>query len=355
MNYSISQLIEIYETELSTLIQPSNPSGRMRLSTISIPVKGQTVTLSNQQFRIESVERFMDFKPTSSIDDLLSDEDKKIIHELEAEGDTPIDNDGEFDDDPYPDPDQLSGGEWDIGGEGDQINMNDHPAGFMENDSDVKWKDANAGDDKETTIAYYRPFHSAGMAFGIYYKRNGLKLKTRLIFEFCRQRGYQVTRQQVYLIAKIMTQFHEIYHHKVESIASRIEVVSRKPIYLGGFSNWYKRTRGLALCYEETFANCYAYQKTMQVLKPFLPVTALHNMMVFWFNAQPTPYRNALQLIQNKTNLWRFKENQFFEIILNKFFPGDPRYGKQHSKVWSMFTHGSHPYINTNSNVYFIV
>ena len=355
MNYSIQQLIEIYEQELSTLIQgrPGN-SQRPPLTQISIPRIGDPVQLSNQNFTVSAVERFKDASRPRLIDDFLNEEDRQIINDLETEGDLEIPQDGEFDDDPYPELENTIGADWDISGE-DEINLTDDEAGYLEEGGAINWKEPDSPIDRETTIAYYRSFHQAGYAFGIYFKKDGLKTKTRILKRFCIQHGYGISIEQAYVIAKMMTQYHEIYHHKIEAIASRIEVISRMPIYLGGFSAWYNRTRNQAMCYEETFANVYAYRKTKNALKAFLPLTALHNLMVHWFNQQPTPYRNALRLINKSGDLQRNRENQFFEIILNKFFPADPRYGKMNANVWNLFTHGTHPYINTNSNVYYII
>ncbi len=355
MNYSILQLIEIYEQELSPLIQGrTGNSQRTSLTQISIPRIGDPVQLSNQNFTVSAVERFKDASRPRSIDDFLNEEDRQIIHELEAEEDLEISQDGEYDDDPYPDSEYPIKPDWDISGE-DEISIKEDEAGYMEEEDKINWKEPDSSIDRETTIAYYRSFHQAGNAFGIYFKKDGLKAKTRILINFCIQRGYGISISQAYVIAKTMTQHHEMYHHKIEAIASRMEVVSRMPIYLGGFSVWYNRTRNRAMCYEETFANVYTYSKTKNTLKTFLPPVALHNLMVHWFNQQPIPYRNALRLVNKTEGIQRHHENQFFEIILHKFFPRDPRYGKLNAKVWNLFTHGTHPYINTNSNVYYII
>lgn len=358
MSYSINNLIEIYETALSDLLHyPGDNQPEKKLSKISIPKIGDTLQFSNSKYKIEAVERFCDVLRPESLDDFLNAEDLKIIHELEAEGNILIDDsdEGEYEDDPYSDFDTNTGSEWEIGGENDNIELIGPDSYFEDEKGVVEWKNEDKNDLRETTIAYYRSFHSSGRAFGIYYKRNGLKLKTKAIYKFCMQRGYIISIPEAYIIVKTMTQFHEIYHHKIEAIASRIEVISRMPIYKNGFTTWYQRTRNRANCFEETFANCYAYQKTKATLSPFLPSVALHNIMVFWFNMQPLPYRNALKIIKKPFEIQRILENQFFEIILSKFFAGDSRFGKSNSKVWSLFTHGTQPYITVNSNVYYII
>jgi len=357
LNFSISQLIEIYETELSHLLYGGINAPASLLSHTHIPRVGDPVQLGGMNFSIHAVERLSEVTHPVSMNDFLNGEDRKIIKELEHEGETARDDEPEnlFDDDPYPNNDPDFKVHWNTDRDSDCINLDGPEAVFKIDKGPVGWIGAAGDDTRETTIAYYRSFHSAGPAFGIYYHRRGLKSKARAIHRFCLLRGYSITLGQSYLIAKVMTQFHEIYHHKIEAFASRLEVITRLPIYTQGFSAWYQLTRRRFNCFEETFANCYSYYKTKNALHRFLPATALHNIMVFWFNQQPTPYRNALKLINRSEVFTRNSENRFSELILQQFFPVDPRFGLSHSRVWSMFKHGKQPYITTSSDVYYIV
>jgi len=358
LNYSISQLIDIYETELSHLLYGRRGAApAVRLSRTPIPEVGGRVNLGGMDFTINAVERLSEVTNPDSLYDFLNGEDRKIIQELEQEGEGLDERELEnlFDDDPYPDVDPDFEVHWDTEREGGMISLDGPEAVYKKDTGPVSWLGDQRGDVRETTIAFYRSFHSAGPAFGIYYKRKGLKIKARCIHRFCQLLGYLITLGQAYVIAKVMTQFHEIYHHKIEAFASRLEVITRLPIYTQGFSTWYQLTRRRVNCFEETFANYYAYYKTKNALQRFLPASALHNIMLFWFNQQPTPYRNALKLINQSEDLMRSRENQFCELIVQRFFPVDPRFGLSHSRVWSMFTHGKQPYITTNSDVYYIV
>jgi hypothetical protein len=357
LNYSISQLIEIYETELSYLLYGRRNAAATHLSRTPIPQVGDPVRLGGMNFSVHAVERLSEVTHPATMNDFLNGEDRKIIEELEHEGETAVDEKPKnlFDDDPYPDNDPEFEFHWNVDRGSDCIDLEGPEAVFKTDKGPVRWLGSSTDDTRETTIAYYRSFHSAGPAFGIYYRRSGLKSKARAIYRFCKFRGYSITMAQSYLIAKIMTQFHEIYHHKIEAFASRLEVVTRLPIYTQGFSAWYQLTRRRVNCFEETFANCYSYYKTRAALQRFLPSTALHNIMVFWFNQQPPPYRNALKLINRAEEFTCNSENRFSELILQHFFPVDPRFGISHSRVWSMFKHGKQPYITTNSDVYYIV
>ena len=356
MNYSISQLIEIYEQELADLLDNNTPKTERRLSTMAIPKVGDGVQFGGQQFVVSGIGSFIDNCRAEALDDYLNQEDQRIVHELESEG---VEGDeespeGEFQDDPYPGVDRTDDNGFDI--DDNLIRLPELEAEYQHDKELTTWLNThNNPDDRETTIAYYRSFHSSGAAFGIYFKRNGLKKKSRVIYGFCQKRGYPLSQKQCYVIAKLMTQFHEIYHHKIEAIASRIEVVSRLPVYKSGFSNWYNRTRLTANCYEETFANCYTYQKTMNALQKILPAALVHNIIVFWFKQQPTPYRNALRLINRPAEFIRNWENEFFEVILSKFFAGNSRFGTGRSRVWNLFKHGLQPYITRRSDVYYII
>mgnify|MGYP003339491400 CR=1 FL=1 len=75
MSKSIQQLIEIYENELSSLLNQKNTS--TKISNIAEPIKGQEVKLANQNFKIVAVEKFLSLTDAKKIDDFLNDEDKK--------------------------------------------------------------------------------------------------------------------------------------------------------------------------------------------------------------------------------------------------------------------------------------
>lgn len=182
MSKSIKQLIQIYENELSSLLRRSVPS--IELSKISAPENGQKVKLANKDFTIVAVKKYIRISDTKKIDEFLNDEDKKIINEVENEIKNPLDNNKDknyFDDDPYPDFHDDPENNWIIDEE-DNIILDDEEAGLLDDDEDSTWNDVE--DTRETTIAYYRPFHSSGSAFGIYYMRDGLRLKTRVIYDF---------------------------------------------------------------------------------------------------------------------------------------------------------------------------
>lgn len=358
LNFSIHQLIEIYENELAHLLHSSGVNSYATgISHRQIPSVGDKMQLGGMDFAVCALEPLSEVVNPKSVNDFLNREDKEIVYELEQEGEdfSEADANALFDDDPYPGIDCDIERNWDIEGDSEAIDLHGKDAVFKKEKGEIRWQDDIKGDLRETTIAYYRSFHSAGAAFGIYYKRKGLKLKARCIYKFCMSRGYQLSMEQIFIIAKMITQFHEIYHHKIEAFASRLEVITRLPIYVHGFSSWYQRTRNTANCFEETFANYYAYCKTKIALQKFVPADALHNIMVYWFSQQPLPYRNALRLINQSDEMVRNSENQFCEIILKQFFPNDARYGKQSSRVWSMFTHGKQPYITTKSPVYYLV
>ena len=358
MSKSIKDLIEIYEQELKGLLGKQKKDGAsVSVSQIPEPKQGDKVKFENQEFKISSIQKFSNLSDTKSIDDFLNDKDNEIINDIEKEiansnnKKSALNNNDkvEYDDNPYADGDIDADVDWEIDDQDDIIDIVREKGAEIDYDLvDVKWNDT-----RETTIAYYKSFHNSGPAFGIYYKIDGLKIKTKSVYKFCVSQGYKLSIKQVYIIAKTMTQYHEIYHHKIEAMSSRIEVITREPIYNSGFSHWYKSTKNKFNCYEETFANCYCYFKTKNELRKYLNHKALHNIMVHWFNQQPLPYKQAIYLINKDESVYREKENKFFEIILKKFYPGNAKYGN--SNVWSLFSHGTQPYINVNSNVYYII
>ena len=212
-------------------------------------------------------------------------------------------------------------------------------------------KDFDEGNSRNSTIAYYSPFHSFHRYSGIYMKKKGLAYKARYIKNKCsgNHNCSMLSDIDYYIIAKTSTYFHEFYHHKIEAFATRIECVTQQSIYNDGFSKWYKATKNKSKCYEETLANYYAFNQTLDVLKYFYPLDTIRFSLINWFSCQPKPYKNAINYLFSP--LGGHLERQFLELIVSRMCL---KHKKKNSVIWEPFTMGLYPFINKRSDVVYI-
>nr|MCU0825121.1 type II toxin-antitoxin system HicA family toxin [Leptospira sp.] len=59
--------------------------------------------------------------------------------------------------------------------------------------------------------------------------------------------------------------YHEMYHHKVESVATKWEILIRKKLYVDPFLKAYSKDK--ETCLEETLANAYAYRQCDSIIE----------------------------------------------------------------------------------------
>ena len=79
--------------------------------------------------------------------------------------------------------------------------------------------------------------------------------------ELARLDGRMLPTSAYVIAAMFFLYAHEFYHHRVESLASRLEVTHRTPAYKTGFEAFYQKHRGTDQWLEEALANVVQHAK----------------------------------------------------------------------------------------------
>jgi hypothetical protein len=227
---------------------------------------------------------------------------------------------------------------------------------------EAKWQKI----ERNYLLGFYRPFHFYKEKYGIFIKINGQrryirKLKSRILLNPILYGNVDI--RSCYLISKTFTYFHEFYHHKVESLATRFEITTRLPHYVKGFHCLYCNTFGTDDCLEETFAHVNAYYETLMYLKPYLNLIGINeNQLKLILKKEiieksPPGYNKAAKIISDSKKDADSLENYFFECLVRysyKLNHGE-NINKLDESYWDLFTHATHPFINTNNTVTYVI
>lgn len=220
--------------------------------------------------------------------------------------------------------------------------------------------------ERQYLLAFYRPFHFYKEKYGIFIKLNGQRrymreLRARLLSNPTLYGN--VDMRSCYLISKTFTFFHEFYHHKIESLATRFEITTRLPHYTKGFHCLYCNTYGTDDCLEETFAQVYAYYETIDYLKPSLNLIGINVTQLKLIlkkeviEKSPIGYNKAAKIISDSREDAESLENYFFESLLRYSYKLN--HGENISQLdegyWDFFTYATHPYIQKNNLVTYVI
>jgi hypothetical protein len=114
-------------------------------------------------------------------------------------------------------------------------------------------------------LAFYLPFHYYHPDWwGVYLLYEGVLW---LAAEIMRRPNNEVWRRQTFEAARLFLYYHEVFHHKTECFATRLELTHRKAFYKGGFAQYYGQTLGTADCLEEGLANATGLTETSKKTK----------------------------------------------------------------------------------------
>jgi len=222
---------------------------------------------------------------------------------------------------------------------------------------------------KEYLIGFYKPVHYYKESWGIYMIIDGI---TRAIINLKNYvKNYvknnklfltkEISNEEGYYIQMAFTYFHEVYHHKIESLSIKFEMLYRKPFYTKGFHCLYCNTYGTDDCVEEAFANAYAYYRTIDFFKTkfedfnidFLKTILKEGII----QNSPEGYRMAYELVSGSENEKNKLEHHFLEILLQfsckangiNYLP------EMDVDFWKLFTYGLDPLVNKTNNVTYVV
>lgn len=110
-------------------------------------------------------------------------------------------------------------------------------------------------------LAFYLPFHYYPKWWGIYLTFEGVYFLTSKIAKSAH--GHEVPWDVARDFAKVFLFRHEFFHHKVETLATRMECVTRTSCYKTGIEDRYQATKFTSDWIEESLANAYALKMTL--------------------------------------------------------------------------------------------
>jgi predicted RNA binding protein YcfA (HicA-like mRNA interferase family) len=183
----------------------------------------------------------------------------------------------------------------------------------------------------------YLPFH--------YYTRNrwGIYLFPHLIegYSYKMMEETGLSKEEAQSVIEKYVAYHEMYHHKVESLSARWEILFQNKMYIEGFSKLYSKTVNTKNCLEEALAEAYAYEKVKQILQnPRTPSSIKSKKKEIlkyfrnWIENSPTGYCEGINYLNKKENeqaTYRFLEELY-----------DSSIGKSHpsTDLWELYPKG---------------
>ena len=179
-------------------------------------------------------------------------------------------------------------------------------------------------------VACYLPFHyfEDGI-WGVYiFDEEFVALLTHLIGAT----GDAIPRKEIGRIVLRFCFYHEVFHHKTEAFATRLEVTHRKPLYRTGFDRLYRRTRGTDDHLEEALACAHSLRR-LDDTEELRKLPDLREALLAYLENLGPGYRRVREFLTNKAfteGQARFAEDNQAECLGSP--PVDPR-------VWLATSH----------------
>jgi hypothetical protein len=208
-------------------------------------------------------------------------------------------------------------------------------------------------------IAYYKPFH--------FHENWGIYLFVDRITEMARKKWEQIRLQHpdlpegyVYDMVYYKTYFHEIYHHKIEMLATKLEFAIRAPVFGDKVYKFYCGTWGTDYCLEEAFANVYGARRCASFLKGKYKVSEARSISImqdYLLKNAGKGYRVAYEILSMSKSEIEYFENHFIEMLvsysieeLNGNRPMDIN-----PELYDLFTYKLDPRLNFKNRVTFLM
>jgi predicted RNA binding protein YcfA (HicA-like mRNA interferase family) len=153
--------------------------------------------------------------------------------------------------------------------------------------------------------AWYQPIHYFGRHWGIFIRESAVLILTSVILERIEEsRRYDLDVMLGALRQALAVYFlHEMFHHKVESFAIRLEIVERIPRYLPYRKAVYEPLRALMSdgLLEEALATAESYLRLDELAyRRAIPTDVLartRSFLVSWIPSMPPGYRSAAEYL----------------------------------------------------------
>jgi len=202
-------------------------------------------------------------------------------------------------------------------------------------------------------LAFYLPYHYYYPTWwGVYLLLEGVTYLANFIYH--KQSGPKIlSNYDCWLAARLYLFYHEIYHHNIETFASRLEISHRISTYKLGFNNYYLRTKGTPACLEESLAEANAYRKTIRFFDT-VKKSELRAIFQDFINSSPPGYYEAgfylgSNFIEGRNRFAEDNHHECFPAVVAK----SPEIWNASKYLFRVFTdkgHGRAKYIINKSS-----
>ena len=161
------------------------------------------------------------------------------------------------------------------------------------------------------TCAWYQPISFFGESWGIYIKEDCVIALAKVLGKQLKDHLRGFTKNQIVAdclrMATCLYFLHEYFHHKVESAAIKMSVVSRRGYYRAYRNNVYNPTLGTDDCLEEAMANADMYirlseQRFKKCFSPQMIKSMKDYLKLKRFPIEPPGYRKAVNYLTKMSN-----------------------------------------------------
>lgn len=196
-------------------------------------------------------------------------------------------------------------------------------------------------------FGFYLPFHYFYPRWwGIYLLAEGVVELGRLLYGIS---DGKLTEADSMVVSRVFLFGHEQYHHSVESMATRLEITHRLPIYKSGFEAFYQHTALTDAWLEEALANAHGYRRVKKVFGR-AKWNIIEGPLRGYISGCPPGYRKGLDYVTDS----EFKEGEA-ELAEGGHKASHLATPEAHERLWTAFGHGFHPFRKRGSHVVYLV
>ncbi len=201
-------------------------------------------------------------------------------------------------------------------------------------------------------LAFYLPFHYHYPDWwGIYLVHEGVEWLANKLSELD---GGSLPPSIYRIASRRFLYHHEFYHHRVESLAARLESVHRGPAYITGFEAYFNFTSGGDGWWEEALANAYAYQKVAAnfTTNPQFKAHIL-NALEQYIQGTPPGYRMGMEFVPKSA--FESKQNLLAEESLNLSYFREDEDKRKDPSLWGSASFMTRGFDNVKSRTHYVI
>lgn len=201
------------------------------------------------------------------------------------------------------------------------------------------------------SLAFYLPFHYSQPYWGIY-------AVLEYYIAFCASVRHlthgQLSAATIRAAVDGFLYGHEIYHHRVECFATRMEIIHRRPLYRTRFEALYRRRHIHPDSVEEGLATAGGLMEANSRLKldPRAQAEVARVLRDYVIHL-PIEYQVGLKLL--KRDDFDRRENDFNEANHLACFPVIAKKSGPMPDIWNVFTFANRGFIHINSPFSFMI